>query len=684
MEAFLKKSQHDLKVFSFEEIKLITGDFDKNNLIGEGGFGKVYRGVVDSDSKGQTMAAFKRLDRSCGQGNPEFMKEILMLSHYRHENLITLLGYCDKDPEKILVYEHAARGSLDVHLSSTTLTWTQRLKICLGAARGLCYLHDPNETKQRVIHRDLKSSNILLDENWNAKISDMGLSKTGSANSLQSFLATNVVGTIFYIDPEYMETTILTKESDVYSFGVVLFEVLCGSLCYEYKNGLPQRFVRRWTNRYKENKVEDIIFHHLKQSMDPKSMETFSEIVYRCLQICREDRPYMSQVVEKLETALHSQQEFSKRELKDMVKDALAEKELEMLLSERFFNKEISEKEFEEMVEVAVNKEELEMLISKRFINKEEQELFLSKGVLWFSLDKNGGHCEMISGDGCGFISTFHYCFRIGISTADVKKSRFKVHKQDKLCAVFKTHARAQFLLPGISYTVQHEQVLEEEEADTHPDAYWEQKLPNDWEKILKKSSESVQWTTKKELYSILSKGFLINDGEDGEKWFSLEKNGKICQMLSARNAAINLKCDWRSLSDSRFRETACNPYRVFQLRCGSCMLAPQTIYATYLVYNLKENHSHFKSPLEVSINKRLTGCYIYLLSPDQPLVVRGKVYQKKRVPQLRNDGWMKVPVYEFRTESDGYSNYVGLEFRARDNMSLKGLIVEGVESRPI
>lgn len=106
-----------------------------------------------------------------------------MLSTYKHENLISLTVFCDRDGEKILVYEHASRGSLDRHLSSSTLTWTQRLKICLGAARGLCYLHDPKDTQQRVIHRDIKSSNIQLDENWNAKVSDMGLSKIGPMKS---------------------------------------------------------------------------------------------------------------------------------------------------------------------------------------------------------------------------------------------------------------------------------------------------------------------------------------------------------------------------------------------------------------------------------------------------------------------------------------------------------------------
>ncbi|KAI3505406.1 hypothetical protein L1887_27535 [Cichorium endivia] len=190
--AFLEEFQH-LQI-QLQEIKSATGNFDDNNVIGQGGFGKVYKGVV-SHSKGQSMLAFKRLDRRYGQGDPEFLKEILMLSRYTHENLISLLGFCDADGEKILVYEHAYHGSLDRHLTSTSLTWRQRLKICLGAAKGLCYLHDPKETQQRVIHRDIKSSNILLDENWNAKVSDMGLSKIGPANQTHTFLATNVVGT---------------------------------------------------------------------------------------------------------------------------------------------------------------------------------------------------------------------------------------------------------------------------------------------------------------------------------------------------------------------------------------------------------------------------------------------------------------------------------------------------------
>ncbi|KAL4565167.1 hypothetical protein LXL04_029252 [Taraxacum kok-saghyz] len=302
--AFWKKFQH-LKI-PLGEIKSATDNFNNNNIIGKGGFGKVYKGIL-SNSKGQITAAFKRLDRYYGQGDPEFLKEIIMLSGFTHKNLISLLGFCDEDGEKILVYEYASHGSLDRHLKSTTLTWRARLKICLGAAVGLCYLHDPKETQQRVIHRDIKSSNILLDKHWNAKVSDMGLSKIGPANQKHTFLATNVVGTFGYIDPMYGEMSILTKESDVYSFGVVLFEVLCGRLCFENRNSHSESLVRMWKQSYKQKRLDEIIFRDLKQHMDRRSLETFSDIAYRCLHKSREERPQMSQVVEQLEIALNFQ-----------------------------------------------------------------------------------------------------------------------------------------------------------------------------------------------------------------------------------------------------------------------------------------------------------------------------------------------------------------------------------------
>ncbi|XP_071725624.1 probable serine/threonine-protein kinase PBL28 [Rutidosis leptorrhynchoides] len=310
MSAFFEEFKH-LKI-QLEDIKLATNNFSDNNLLGKGGFGNVYKGLI-CHSKGQEFVAFKRLDSRYGQGNSEFWREIMMLSRYTHKNLISLLGYCDEADEKILVYELASRGSLDNHLSDPTLTWKQRLQICLATAKGLNYLHDPKGLHERVLHRDIKSSNILLDENWNSKISDLGLSKMGPANQRHSVLITNIVGTIGYLDPQYLEMGMLTKESDVYSFGVVLFEVLCGKLCFSNKNGEYQTSVRMWKKSYIDKKLDEIIFQDLKQQMDPSSLEIFSDIAYQCIHEYREERPTMSLVVKKLESALNLQEIYESR-----------------------------------------------------------------------------------------------------------------------------------------------------------------------------------------------------------------------------------------------------------------------------------------------------------------------------------------------------------------------------------
>ncbi|PWA38788.1 DA1-related protein 2 [Artemisia annua] len=282
-----------------------TNNFSERNYVGRGGFGRVYKGQLQPS--GITVAV-KRLDTRFGQGENEFLKEILMLASYKHENLVSLVGFCDQGQEKILVYKHEDNGSLDKHLASTNLTWEQRLRICLGAACGLDYLHNGVGEGHRVVHRDIKSSNILLDANWKAKISDFGLSKFAPKNQQFTFLVTNACGTIGYLDPDYTKTGVLTKESDVYSFGIVLFEVLCGRLAMVYQYEDERRFLYWWVKLNDKNKkLQQIIIPFLREQMKPNSISVFFKIALQCLDDKRQQRPTMRKVVKELETALEAQ-----------------------------------------------------------------------------------------------------------------------------------------------------------------------------------------------------------------------------------------------------------------------------------------------------------------------------------------------------------------------------------------
>ncbi|KAJ0674314.1 putative protein kinase RLK-Pelle-CrRLK1L-1 family [Helianthus annuus] len=199
------------------------------------------------------------------------------------------------------------KGSLDKHLNNKDLTWIQRIQICLDAARGLKYLHDDGGPHHGIIHRDVKSSNILLDENSNAKISDFGLSRVGPASTQSSFLISNACGTPGYIDPDYLITGYLTEKYDVYSFGVVLLEVLCGrhALVKSYKDE-RQFLTVLFQKHYIKGTLDKIIPSYLHNQINTDSLHTFSNIAYQCLKN-RTERPTMQQVVEQLEKALHSQ-----------------------------------------------------------------------------------------------------------------------------------------------------------------------------------------------------------------------------------------------------------------------------------------------------------------------------------------------------------------------------------------
>ncbi|KAG5092958.1 hypothetical protein JHK82_051736 [Glycine max] len=295
--------------FSIKEMRTATNNFDEVFVVGVGGFGNVYKGHIDN---GSTTVAIKRLKQGSRQGIREFKNEIEMLSQLRHPNIVSLIGYCYESNEMILVYEFMDCGNLRDHLYDTdnpSLSWKHRLQTCIGVARGLDYLH--TGVKQVIIHRDIKSANILLDEKWEAKVSDFGLARIGGPmgiSMMTTSVNTEVKGSIGYLDPEYYKRNILTEKSDVYSFGVMLLEVLSGRhplLHWEEKQRMS---LANWAKHcYEKGTLSEIVDSELKGQIKPQCLNKFSEVALSCLLEDGTRRPSMKDIVGVLEFVLQFQ-----------------------------------------------------------------------------------------------------------------------------------------------------------------------------------------------------------------------------------------------------------------------------------------------------------------------------------------------------------------------------------------
>ncbi|XP_059624215.1 receptor-like protein kinase FERONIA [Cornus florida] len=295
--------------FSVVEILLATNNFDVERVIGRGGFGNVYKGFIDRTR----CVAIKRLNSQSKQGAQEFWAEIDTLSKLRHDHLVPLIGYCDDCQEMILVYEYMANGTLADHLhkgsrngrDNSTLSWEQRLNICIGAARGLDFLHTGRGAHKGIIHRDVKSSNILLDENWVAKISDFGLSKMDTGTVSRTHISTNVKGTFGYLDPEYFMAQRLSKKSDVYAFGVVLFEALCGRKAVDLTLEEEQHSLSVWVRQcIRKGTIDLLVDPSVMEQISPHCLRRFVEIANKCLHDQPNERPTMAEIVVRLHSII--------------------------------------------------------------------------------------------------------------------------------------------------------------------------------------------------------------------------------------------------------------------------------------------------------------------------------------------------------------------------------------------
>ncbi|KAG8084586.1 hypothetical protein GUJ93_ZPchr0010g8796 [Zizania palustris] len=300
----------NVKAFTFNELRTATRNFRPDSVLGEGGFGSVFKGWIDEKSLTPTrpgtgmVIAVKKLNQEGYQGHREWLAEVNYLGLLSHPCLVKLVGYCVEDEQRLLVYEFMPRGSLENHLFRRSthfqpLSWRLRMKIALGAAKGLAFLHSDNA---KVIYRDFKTSNILLDANYDAKLSDFGLAKDGPTGD-KSHVSTRVMGTHGYAAPEYLATGHLSSKSDVYSFGVVLLEMLSGRRALDKNRPTGEHSLVEWARPYLTNKrrIFRILDGRLGGQYSLARAQKAAALALRCLSVEARNRPTMDQVVAVLE-----------------------------------------------------------------------------------------------------------------------------------------------------------------------------------------------------------------------------------------------------------------------------------------------------------------------------------------------------------------------------------------------
>ncbi|PWA93887.1 serine-threonine/tyrosine-protein kinase catalytic domain-containing protein [Artemisia annua] len=296
-----------------ETILETTNNFDDKNVIGEGGFGKVYKGELWRSWRYEKISA-RRLDRKHGQGDVEFWTEISALSVLDYYCIVEMIGFCDENDEKIIITGyHYIKGSLSMYLGDpTTFSWQGRLWACETIVKAISHIHGESRRAFSFIHRNINSSTILLDKNWKAKLSGFEFSIKHSLDRKNLGIHSEVIGTQGYIDPTYLMTGSVTHKSDVYSLGVVLFEILCGRLAYNPNEQDDKKFLAPLAKyHYEKGTLHDIIHPEIwnqvaRDSKKKMRFEKISKIAYSCLNKEREQRPDMDQVVHELEDIVNA------------------------------------------------------------------------------------------------------------------------------------------------------------------------------------------------------------------------------------------------------------------------------------------------------------------------------------------------------------------------------------------
>ncbi|GJV69200.1 kinase-like domain, phloem protein 2-like protein [Tanacetum coccineum] len=742
-----QENHKDNLKLSFEDIKSATKGFSQDNIIGHGDSGNVYKGTTHN-THGDNFIAVKRLDKNSIKRDahlfseiltqkrirfsrfiessrqtinlaPKFMAELDILMEYKHLNVIGLVGYCDEEDENIIVYEYASRGSLDKYLSDDSLTWVMRLKICIDIASGLAFLHGTvSRSADMVIHRDINSSNILLFDDWKAKITGFGISLVCPTNQNVNYVIDNVTGTIGYRDPLHSKTGFLTKESDIFSLGAVLFDILCGKLSSKKLDDeyLYLPFLAK--HHYHVGKLNKLVFEGIKEQIVPQSYIAFTRIALQCLHHRRERRPTADEVVIQLKKSLEFQEDYEKWKPK-LPKDY----------------KEIIDMSKCPEIYSTIKKEDLYNIFSKGILLQEDKVLL--------SFDGNGERNKMISA------AMFSYINSCSHEWKSLQESRFET--------VVEIKTNAQLLSPNVVYGV----YLVFKLSDSRPS------IPMYVNLMYRKGLESLHayfatWRHKEwmmiELYQFLNQNedivfdFLLESfssyycGDGGvyvvgiefrafdevkheeigklkevqqvlksnfdfdqvqqlptnfEEIFKVcrnydelfwlgEVNEKKLLVLSAKAVLYKFSdvdlFTSKSLAESRFQEVIeLLPQQVFHLNCTirSQMLSQDTEYVCYLVFKLSEKCQGLHCPVKVRdvLHKENNEAeFVYFITPSA-LNINGMT----RVPKHREDGWMEIQVWKFNSTHEFEDGSLSIEMKFTNHEGImSGLIVCGLEFRPL
>ncbi|GJU69256.1 kinase-like domain, phloem protein 2-like protein [Tanacetum coccineum] len=724
----LENHKDNLKL-SLEDVKLATQDFSKDNMIGPKDFGNVYRGVV-TRAHGHNIIAAKRLNRKSAAKDTEFMTELEILMEYKHEHVIALVGYCNEKDEKIIVYEYASKGSLDKYLSDDSLTWVMRLKICIDIASGLAFLHGTASSSEMVIHGDISSSNILLFDDWKAKITGFGLSLVCPTNQNVDYVINNVTGTIGYRDPLHSKTGFLTKESDIFSLGAVLFDILCGKLSSEKLDDeyLYLPFLAK--HYYHVDKLDKLVFKGIKQQIVPQSFITFAEIAFQCIHHMRERRPTAHEVVIQLEKALEFQEDYEKwepklpKDYKEIIQMSKCPDDYSTIKKEELYNifsngillqqdkvllsfvgngerneivsatmfsyinscphelKSLPGSRFETAVEI--------LDISNLFIEIKTRAQFLSPNVVY------------------GIYLVFKFCDSINFSSKPVYVNLKYRKGHESMHAYFATWRDEQWMMIELHrFLNQKEDVVFEFLLESFL-LYYNGDAALYIEGIEFRAIDKVkhEYIRKlKEVQQVLKSDFNVDQVQQlptnfeeifkvcrnyDELFWLGEVDGKKLLVLSAKAALYKFTnvdtFTSKPPTQSRFQEVIeLLLQQVFHINCTikSQMLSPDTEYVCYLLFKLSENCQGMHCPVKVrdvlhQENKEAE--FLYFMTPEP-----SNIHDITRVPKQRKDGWMEIQLWKFNSTHEFKDDSISMNMRFTSlEGPMSGLIVCGLEFQPL